>query len=90
MIGGVKAHGAAVQLIEQKVKAALEVADRVAFIASGSIRHAAPKLSPQRPSGERAVPGFLETSRGATRQFYCSLRMRAVSGAEDRARRKHP
>ena len=41
MIGGLKAHGVAVLLVEQKVEAALEVADRVAFLENGAIKHEA-------------------------------------------------
>ena len=41
MIGGLKAHSAAIPLVEQKVEPALEVADRVAFIENGAIKAAA-------------------------------------------------
>ena len=41
MIGGLKAHGVTVLLVEQKVEAALEVADRVAFLENGAIKHEA-------------------------------------------------
>ncbi len=40
-IGGLKAHGVAVLLVEQKVEAALKVADRIAFLENGSVRHQA-------------------------------------------------
>jgi branched-chain amino acid transport system ATP-binding protein len=40
-IAGLKAHGVAVLLIEQKVEAALKVADRIAFLENGSVRHEA-------------------------------------------------
>ncbi len=40
-IGGLKARGVAVLLVEQKVEAALQVADRIAFLENGSVRHQA-------------------------------------------------
>ena len=40
-IAGLKADGVAVLLVEQKVEAALEVADRIAFLENGRVRHAA-------------------------------------------------
>jgi len=40
-IQGLKAHGVAVLLVEQKVEAALRVADRIAFLENGAIRHQA-------------------------------------------------
>ena len=40
-ISGLKDHGVAVLLVEQKVEAALKVADRIAFIENGSIVHQA-------------------------------------------------
>ena len=41
MTGGLKAFGVAVLLVEQRVESALAVADRVAFIENGPVRHAA-------------------------------------------------
>ncbi len=38
-IAGLKAEGVAVLLVEQKVEAALRVADRIAFLESGALRH---------------------------------------------------
>ncbi len=38
-IVGLKTHGVAVLLVEQKVEAALRVADRIVFIENGAIRH---------------------------------------------------
>ena len=40
-IVGLKAHGVAVLLVEQKVEAALKVADRIAFLENGALRHEA-------------------------------------------------
>ncbi|MFQ5959260.1 MAG: ABC transporter ATP-binding protein [Alphaproteobacteria bacterium] len=40
-IAGLKAHGVAVLLVEQKVEAALKVADRIAFLENGALRHEA-------------------------------------------------
>ncbi len=40
-IDGLKAHGVAVLLVEQKVEAALRVADRIAFLENGALRHEA-------------------------------------------------
>ena len=40
-IGGLKARGVAVLMVEQKVEAALQVADRIAFLENGSVRHQA-------------------------------------------------
>jgi branched-chain amino acid transport system ATP-binding protein len=40
-IGGLKARGVAVLLVEQKVEAALKVADRIAFLENGALRHEA-------------------------------------------------
>ena len=40
-IEGLKAHGVAVLLVEQKVEAALRVADRIAFLENGALRHEA-------------------------------------------------
>ncbi len=40
-IQGLKARGVAVLLVEQKVEAALAVADRIAFLENGSVRHVA-------------------------------------------------
>ncbi len=40
-IGGLKARGVAVLLVEQKVEAALQVADRIVFLENGSVRHQA-------------------------------------------------
>jgi branched-chain amino acid transport system ATP-binding protein len=40
-IEGLKAHGVAVLLVEQKVEAALKVADRIAFLENGALRHEA-------------------------------------------------
>ncbi len=40
-IVGLKAHGVTVLLVEQKVEAALKVADRIAFLENGALRHEA-------------------------------------------------
>ncbi len=40
-IEGLKAHGVAVLLVEQKVEAALKVSDRIAFLENGALRHEA-------------------------------------------------
>ncbi len=40
-IVGLKAHGVVVLLVEQKVEAALKVADRIAFLENGALRHEA-------------------------------------------------
>ncbi len=40
-IAGLKADGVAVLLVEQKVEAALRVADRIAFLENGEVRHEA-------------------------------------------------
>ncbi len=40
-IGGLKADGVAVLLVEQKVEAALMVADRIVFLENGAVRHEA-------------------------------------------------
>ncbi len=40
-IAGLKAEGVAVLLVEQKVEAALRVADRIAFLENGALRHEA-------------------------------------------------
>ncbi len=40
-IVALKAHGVAVLLVEQKVEAALKVADRIAFLENGALRHEA-------------------------------------------------
>ncbi len=38
-VAGLKAHGVAVLLVEQKVEAALKIADRIVFMENGAIRH---------------------------------------------------
>jgi len=40
-IAGLKAHGVAVLLVEQKVEAALKVCDRILFLENGTLRHEA-------------------------------------------------
>ncbi len=40
-VAGRKAEGVAVLLVEQKVEAALKVADRIAFLENGALRHEA-------------------------------------------------
>ena len=41
IVAGLKSRGVSVLLVEQKVAAVLEVADRVLFIENGEIRHQA-------------------------------------------------
>jgi branched-chain amino acid transport system ATP-binding protein len=53
-IEGLKAHGVAVLLVEQKVEAALKVADRIAFLEHGEIPASAT------PEALRADPAPLQ------------------------------
>ena len=38
-VAGLKAHGVGVLLVEQKVEAALQIADRIVFVENGSVAH---------------------------------------------------
>ena len=61
IVGDLKSRGVAVLLVEQKVPAVLQVADRVLFLENGEIRHEAP------PQELEAEPEPLQRSAGVGR-----------------------